>query len=84
GPQIIPTPKVCKSSGDPSIHFSNSSSHSNLHNLNELNNPSVITFERCQFKSATVTPNGKRRTIAVQQFFVLVAELYAILDDGNF
>ncbi|KAL1925324.1 uncharacterized protein VTP21DRAFT_207 [Calcarisporiella thermophila] len=42
--------------------------------------PTIVTFERIQFKTATAN-NGKRR--AAQQYYILLIDLYAFCDNGQ-
>ncbi|KAI9142842.1 hypothetical protein BKA69DRAFT_1064980 [Paraphysoderma sedebokerense] len=68
GPQLIPSPRTCLPGGV-------------LNTVPGLSfTQNVVTFERLQFKSATAN-NGKRR--AAQQYFIVVVELWARLDDGT-
>lgn len=68
GPQLIPQPKPVRSGGDP-------------HRYNGIGtNQLVATFERLQFKTATAN-NGKRR--AAQQYYILILELYAQIENGQ-
>jgi hypothetical protein len=67
GPQLIPEPKAVKPGS--------------IMNINAIEaSQNVVTYERLQFKTATAN-NGKRR--AAQQYYVLLVDLYAILDNNE-
>ncbi|KAF9579162.1 hypothetical protein BGW38_004687 [Lunasporangiospora selenospora] len=67
GPQIVPLPRPILGGGSLTL-------------AGEVNTQSVATFERVQFKTATAN-NGKRR--AAQQFYTLLVDLFAHLEDGR-
>ncbi|KAI7817392.1 hypothetical protein BC939DRAFT_330742 [Gamsiella multidivaricata] len=68
GPQITPRPTHIRAGGDLSTSATGPAS------------PSVVTFERVQFKTATAN-NGKRR--AAQQYYQVHVDLFAELDNGD-
>ncbi|KAF9162125.1 hypothetical protein DFQ26_003838 [Actinomortierella ambigua] len=67
GPQMTPRPSPVRAGGD-------------LNHNPEEANPTVVTFERVQFKTATAN-NGKRR--AAQQYYQVHVDLYAETDRGE-
>ncbi|KAF9579018.1 hypothetical protein BGW38_004909, partial [Lunasporangiospora selenospora] len=76
GPQMTPRPTALRAGGDLNINGGMPSTLSPTSGTN----PSVVTFERVQFKTATAN-NGKRR--AAQQYYQVHVDLYAELDNGE-
>ncbi|KAJ3195079.1 hypothetical protein HK101_001121 [Irineochytrium annulatum] len=69
GPQTVPTAQPILPGGNP-FDFAGAATA----------NPSVVTFERCQFKSATA--NSVKRKAALKQYYVIVVELIAVTATG--
>lgn len=67
GPQMVPKPLPVRAGG-------------NLHLASFGSSPSIVTFERMQFKTATAN-NGKRR--AAQQYYEVVIDLFANTAQGE-
>ncbi|TPX37674.1 hypothetical protein SmJEL517_g00711 [Synchytrium microbalum] len=82
GPQLIPQPRVVASGGDPNIPIAPPptvicTDGLDVKGPSRAMNPSILSFERLQFKNATAN-NGKRR--AQQQYYTLVIELFANIE----
>ncbi|KAI1314993.1 hypothetical protein EDD11_001429 [Mortierella claussenii] len=84
GPQIVPGLRSIRGGGTLTLTSATATSpptsSSTLHRHHQQQQQSVVTFERVQFKTATAN-NGKRR--AAQQFYILMVDLYAHMEDGQ-